>query len=208
MKFNKRSDVFVDHDPFFKDEIWRVVSIILTFKSTKRAPTNPCPFDSLQIKQATKPELPGVGIWRRARSPSFEGHSVASISVCYVSGCHGLPLCSLKFWTTFTTVLQHSNSALEPHGCMNRAAVVQAASCLGSSGFQGRKTHHQPSSFQRRNQNWSNLGCCIVGFYPQSHDGMHLLPALPNRVFSTNGVTVTTVCFQPVGDEEPWTLLS
>lgn len=139
MKFNKRSDVFVEHDPFFKDEIWRVVSIILTFKSTKRAPTNPCPFDSLQIKQATKPELPGVAIWRRARSPSFEGHSVPSISVCYVSGCHGLPLCSLKFWTTFTKVLQHSNSALEPHGCMNRAAVVQAASCLGSSGFQGRK---------------------------------------------------------------------
>lgn len=64
-------------------------------------------------------------------SPSFEGHSVASISVCYVSGCHGLPLCSLKFWTTFTKVLQHSNSALEPHGCMNRAAVVQAASAWG-----------------------------------------------------------------------------
>lgn len=42
-------------------------------------------------------------------------------------------------WTTFTKVLQHSNSAFEPHGCMNRAAVVQAASCLGSSGFQGRK---------------------------------------------------------------------
>ena len=38
MKFNKRSDVFVEHDPFFKDETWRVVSIILTFKSTKRAP--------------------------------------------------------------------------------------------------------------------------------------------------------------------------
>ena len=97
-------------------------------------------------------------------------------------------------WTIFTKVLQHSNSALEPHGCMNRAAVVQAASCLGSSGFQDKPI--KTEQFPMRERELEQFGMMHWRILSQSHDGMNVLPALPNRVFSKNGATVATVCFQ------------